>query len=87
MTAKEGDGPALESALRTLAAKIVPLPGCAGVELYRDASRPERFTFLERWNSIEAQRDGGKTVGTDAFTPVMAALAVPPEAATLDRLL
>jgi heme oxygenase (mycobilin-producing) len=52
-----------------------------------DANRPERFTFLERWNTVEAQRAGGKTEGKDAFTPVMAALAVPPEAATLDRLL
>jgi quinol monooxygenase YgiN len=87
MTAKESEASALEQALRALAAAIAPQPGCAGVELYRDAARPERFTFLERWDSVDAQQAGGKAVGKEAFAPIMAALASPPESATMDRLL
>lgn len=87
MTAKEGEASALDAALRGLAAKIGAQPDCAGVELYRDADRPDRFTFLERWHSVEAQQAGGKAVGKEAFAPIMAALAVPPEAASLERLL
>ena len=87
MTAKDSEIAALESALRALAAKVSPQPGCTGVELYQDTDKPERFTFLERWTSVEAQKEGGKAVGKEAFAPIMAALAVPPEAASLNPLL
>ena len=87
MIAKDGQGPALEAALRALAAKVAPQAGCAGTELYQDADNPERFTFLERWESVDAQKAGGKAVGKEAFAPIMAALASPPDGASLRPLL
>ena len=87
MIARDGEVQALKAALRALATKVAPQPGCAGAELYQDADRPERFTFLERWESVDAQKSGGKAVGKEAFEPIMAALAGPPEAASLTPLL
>lgn len=87
MIARDGEISALEAALCALADKVAPQRGCAGIELYRDADNPERFTFLERWESVDAQKSGGKAVGKEAFAPIMAALACPPEAASLLPLL
>ena len=87
MIAKDGEGPALEAALQALAAKVARQAGCAGTELYQDADKPERFTFLERWESVDAQKAGGRAVGKEAFAPIMAALASPPEGASLTPLL
>jgi quinol monooxygenase YgiN len=87
MIAKDDKMAELEEALRSLAAKITAQTGCIGTELYQDAAKPERFTFLERWESVDAQQAGGKAVGKEAFAPIMAALATPPEAASLTPLL
>lgn len=86
MTARPDEIDGLRSALEALAAKVQPLDGCDGAELYQDADKPERFYFLERWQSVEAQKAGGAALGQEAFAPVMAALANPPEAASLNRL-
>ncbi len=83
MIAKPGDEPALAAALERLAGKVRPIEGCTGVELYQDIDKPERFTFLERWTSIDAHKAGGKLLGKEAFAPIMAALAAPPEAASI----
>lgn len=77
---------ALDQALRALAAKVAGCEGTGGTELYQDLGDPARFTFLERWASVEAQKAAGQALGKDAFAPIMAALASPPEAATLNRL-
>ncbi len=84
MVAKPGEEDTLSDALGALAAKVRPIDGCEGVELYKDADKGERFTFIERWASIEAHKAGGKLLGKEAFAPIMAALACPPEAAYLE---
>jgi len=71
MTAREGEGPALQTALLDLAAKAAPLDGCGGCELYQDAEQAERFFFLERWQSPEQHKQGGETLGKDAFAPII----------------
>lgn len=81
---EEIDG--LRRALEALAAKIAPLEGCDGTELYQDADKPERFVFLERWQTAEHQKEGGKALGKEAFAPIMAALASPPEATSLTQI-
>ena len=80
---REGEGPALQTALLDLAAKAAPLDGCGGCELYQDAEQAERFFFLERWQSPEQHKAGGETLGQEAFAPIMAVLAKPPEGLSL----
>ena len=86
MTARVGEAATLQAALESLSAKVAPLPGCDGVELYRDSDKSERFHFLERWQSVEQHKEGGKALGKEAFAPIMAVLAGPPEAASLDPI-
>lgn len=81
MTAAEGQSEALRGALVALAAKVRPIAGCEGVELYQDEKRPERLHFLEHWTSIDAHRAGGAALGKEALAPVMELLAGPPEGA------
>ena len=83
MTAKDGESEALRTALTELAGKVAPLDGCDAIELYRDADTPERFHFLERWQSLNAHKEGGKALGKEVFAPVTAALASSPEASSL----
>lgn len=87
MIAKAGEETALASALEALAAKVRPIEGCTGVELYQDIEQAERFTFLERWDSVDAHKAGGKLLGKEAFGPIMAALASPPQGASIAPLL
>ncbi|MES2301141.1 MAG: antibiotic biosynthesis monooxygenase family protein [Pseudomonadota bacterium] len=86
MTAHESEGPALRAALETLAAKVQLIDGCKGTELLQDCDKPDQFVLLERWTSAEAHAAGGKRLGKEAFAPVMAALALPPEATSLNAL-
>lgn len=84
MIAKTGEGQALSEALRALAAQVRQLEGCEGIDLYRDVDKPDRFTFLEHWTSIEAHQAGGKVLGKAAFAPVSALLEAPPAGAYLE---
>ena len=86
MHAAAGKDAALETALRDLADKVRPLPGCEGVELMRDSGNELRFVFIEKWSSIEAHKDSGKALGKEALAPVMAALDGPPDGSYLDYL-
>lgn len=81
MIASDGQADALAAALGDLGRKVRPIDGCLGVELLEDDARAGRFTFLERWSSLEAHKAGGRLLGREAFAPVMAVLASPPEAA------
>src|SRR3546814_6728138 len=71
MIARPEEIDTLRRALEALAAKIAPLEGCEGTELYQDADKPERFVFLERWQSSEHQKEGGKALGKEAFAPIL----------------
>lgn len=83
MTARDGEIKALRQGLEVLAAKVTPLAGCQGVELLQDLASPEQFTFIERWHSAKAHKEGGAALGKEAFAPVMATLAGAPELAAL----
>lgn len=85
MIARPDQIEALEDGLRALAANVTACDGSEGAELYRDADAPARFTFLERWRSVDAQKAAGEALGKEAFAPIMAALAAPPESTSLTR--
>lgn len=86
MRAADGKAEALEQALRNLADTVRTIPGSLGVELLRDQADASRFFFIERWESVEAHKDGGKSLPKEAMAPVGAALAGAPEASWLDCL-
>ena len=86
MHAAEGKDAALEAALTALADAVRTIAGCEGVELMRDCGNERRFVFIEKWASIEAHKEGGKTLDKSIFAPMMAALDGPPEGAYLDYL-
>ena len=79
MKAKDGGADALLDALRTLDAAVRKLPGCLGTETLQDLDVPERVAFTEWWESVDAHKAGGAQLPKEAFAPLMAALAGPPE--------
>lgn len=83
MIAKIGCERLLAAEIKALAAKIRPLPGCLGVECFRDAVEPAHFIFLERWEDMDAQRAAGALLGREAFAPIMESLAARPDTRTL----
>ena len=87
MTAPEGGGDALKAALEGLAAQVRPIPGCQGVELLQDVDALHCFTFIEKWDSVDAHKAGSTHLSKEALKPVMGALAGPPEGAYLTYLL
>lgn len=87
MIARPDQADALKTALDALATAVRGIEGCSGVELLVDAAAPERFTFLERWDSAEIYEAQSKTLPKTLFAPVMAALAEPPQSARLETLL
>lgn len=86
MTARDGQGAALRAALEDLAGKVCPIDGCQGIELLEDADKTGTFVLIERWASAEVHRTGSAALGKDAFAPVIAVLAEPPEASGLSPL-
>ena len=87
MLAKEGSEAALDSALRAVADAVRPLPGCEGVEMFRDLANDRRFVFIERWASVDAHKTAGSMLDKSVITAMMAALDGPPEGSYLDYLL
>lgn len=86
MHAAAGKDATLETALRALADKVRPLPGCEGVELLRDIGSELRFIFIEKWASVEAHKEAGKLLPKEAIDALGAALDGPPEGSYLDYL-
>lgn len=84
MTAAEGKEDALRTALVDLAAQVKPLAGCEGVELFADPNDSATFVFIEYWATIDDHKAAGATLGKEAFAPVGAALASPPEGRYLE---
>lgn len=87
MIAGADHGPALEAALSALGAEVRKIPGCEGVEVLRDLSDPLRFTFVERWSSLDAHRNSANHLPKTAFSAVMAALGEKPLVVNFEPLL
>ncbi len=87
MKAAQGCGAELRAVLVTLAGQVKPLPGCEAVELFADPRDADAYIFVEHWASIDAHKAGGAALGKEAFAPVMAVLAGPPEGRYLESVL
>jgi len=84
MTARDDQVDALRTALVDLAEAVKTIPGCRGVEILQEQDTPTAFHFIERWDTIEAHKDGGKQLGKDASADVRAVIARPPVSAYLN---
>lgn len=76
----------LGAALSDLAEKVRTINECNGVLVFQDRDTPARFTFIERWSSAEAYKEGASTLGRNAFQAVIENIAVPPEVHSLDSV-
>ena len=86
MTAAEGRGGELRAALIELGAKVELLSGCEKVELFADMKDGATYVFVEHWRSVEDHKAAGQALGKDAFAPVGATLAAPPEGRYLEAV-
>ena len=57
------------------------------MELLKDRDDPDRFVFLERWESVEAHGGAAKGLTPAVMGPVMEALAGRPDGCYLESLL
>ncbi|RYE62161.1 MAG: antibiotic biosynthesis monooxygenase [Oxalobacteraceae bacterium] len=86
LDAAEGMGEELASALTALALSLDGVPGFEGADLLCGVDEPNHFTFIERWASIEAHRQGTPWLPKDAFARVMASIAGKPQVCCLNYL-
>ena len=86
MTAAEGRGGDLRSALEDLAEKVRPLPGCQSVQLYADPDDPLTYVFIEDWQSRDDHKAAGSALGKEAFAAVAAVLSGPPDGRYLEAV-
>ena len=82
MTALEGKSDAMRSALGGLAAAVLGLDGCLGVDLLQSASDAHSFRFIEKWESAAAH--AAAPFPKEAMTPLKSLLAGPPSVETYD---
>lgn len=86
MHAGEVGADGLRAILVTLGDAVKAIPGCLGVELLQDRDAPDRFLFIEKWESVEAHKAGGALLSQDLMKQLMGALADRPKGAYLDYL-
>jgi quinol monooxygenase YgiN len=84
MTATEGRGSDLRSALEELAIKVRPLPGCEAVRLFADPEDSLTYVFIEDWRSLDDHKAAGRALGKEAFAAVAALLSGPPDGRYLE---
>ena len=78
MSCTPGRGEELRGALEALAAALKEIEGLQSVSVLRAIEQPDDFIFVEKWASVQAQKNSGKSFPKQAFARVMAALADKP---------
>lgn len=86
LIAREGSEEALAKALEALAEAVKRIAGTQGTMVLRDRKDPQRFLFLELWDSEESRKAAGPQLPKDVMQQLMAALGGPLEMADYDRL-
>lgn len=81
MIARVGRQDELAHALAGLRAAVEGMPGCEGVEVFRDRSDAARFLLIEKWGSIAHHEQALAALPHEAIAAVMGMLEAPPEAA------
>ena len=86
MTATAERADDLSDALGALEASLRGFPGCLGIELLRDIDQPEKFYFIEYWDTKENHKAAGPLLPQDVMKRLGATLAGAPASASLNRL-
>lgn len=69
------DGDKLIAAVNLLAGTLKGIPGYIGLELLRDAEKPESFVLNETWGSQEEHKAGLKAVPREVGAQLVGAAA------------
>ena len=86
MTAREGGEAVMEAALRDLAAATATIAGNRGAMVLRDRKEPNRFQFVELWESAEARGAAAQHLPKEVMTRLMGSVGGPLQMAGWDRL-
>ena len=87
MSCAPGRREELRGALEALAEALRKVEGLQSVSVLRDVEQPDDFVFVEKWASIQVQRNSAKFVPKQGFARVMAALADKPCGKSFEYLL
>ena len=87
MSCAPGKRDELRGALEALAGALGEIEGLQSVAVLRDVEQQDDFVFVEKWASIQAQKNSGKSLPKQAFAQVMAALADKPCSRSFECLL
>jgi quinol monooxygenase YgiN len=79
MNALVGHGDILRKVLVDLVAQIRPVPGCLGIEVFRDPAIAENFILIEKWASVEAHKKSHEFLPGDCLSPLKDVLRQKPE--------
>ena len=85
MTAREGSEEALGTALDALAAAVKGIAGSQGTIVLNDRKEPQKFLFIELWDSTESRKAAGSQLPREVMGAIMAALGGPLQMADYDR--
>jgi quinol monooxygenase YgiN len=86
MRAAEGCHAELETTLYELAAAMLKIEGCEGLEVLRDMGDERRFVFLERWTAVEAHKQVKNALPPGLYEKLIGALEEPPQGSYMDVL-
>jgi quinol monooxygenase YgiN len=86
MSAAENKADQLISVLGDLTAALKGIAGFEGAELIRDVDNPNRFVFIEKWESVAAHKAGGPHLPKSVLSSMGEVMAGRPEGAYLEYL-
>ena len=86
MIAKPGSEDALGAALEALGEAARAIAGSQGATVLRDRKEPQKFLFLEFWDSEESRKAAGSQLPKEVMGRIMAALGGPLQMADYDRV-
>jgi quinol monooxygenase YgiN len=82
LTAAEGQEAATRDVLERMAAAVRPLPGCEGVIVLQDETKPARFLFIETFVDADAHKATQPLMPKEILGELSALLAGPPDGST-----
>lgn len=86
MTAREGSEDALGAALEALASAVKGIAGSQGALVLNERKEPQKFLFVELWDSDESRKGAGPLLPKEVMGAIMAALGGPLQATDYARL-
>lgn len=86
MIARAGSESALGTALEALGEAARAIAGSQGAMVLQDRKEPQKFLFLEFWDSEESRKAAGSQLPKEVMGQIMTALGGPLQMADWDRL-